>query len=109
MSYDVYFEKPRCSHCGREETTEAQENYTSNTSFMWDEAGAPIREMDGLPAYFVAPLFERAARHIRENMEHYEKQNPPNGWGDAEGTIKFLWRLAGHCAEHPETFIRIWR
>lgn len=41
------------------------------------------------------------------SCEDYEHLNPPNGWGDIGGAIRFLDDLMRALALHPDGIVRV--
>lgn len=89
-------------------------NYTSNVSPMWAKAlaaaGEDIRlsDTEGRLAADVLPLLIAAVSHMRENPDEYRAMNPPNGWGDYEGALRYLVGVAKACELHPKTTLHWW-
>ena len=40
--------------------------------------------------------------------ETYRALNPANGWGDYEGTLRFLQQLLAQCQAAPEGRVEVW-
>jgi hypothetical protein len=109
VSYDVSLE----IDTGAAEWTEVVEvgNCTSNVSGMWTEALGGVR----LAAFHLAPCSEvagplaDAVKRMEADPDTYRAMNPPNGWGNYEGALAYLRKLAEACAAHPKCRIRISR
>jgi hypothetical protein len=83
-------------------------NYTSNVSAMWCKAlGHPLGDLAEKNAGESLPALQRAVAAMEADPGSYEAMNPPNGWGNYEGTLDYLRRLRDACAEHPKATIRI--
>ena len=44
---------------------------------------------------------------MEADPETYRAMNPPNGWGDYEGALAYLRRLAEACATHSKCTINV--
>lgn len=84
-------------------------NYTYNVSPMYYEAlgGGGLRGLDGRPAAEVIPELERAIADMEARPEHYRTMNPPNGWGDYDGALRFLRNILRDAVECPATTVRV--
>jgi hypothetical protein len=80
--------------CGFEDDKDDSINMTSNVACMWRLAGADLAEMNGKPAGEVKVILATAVRNMLAEPEKYKAMNPENGWGDYEGCIDYLMRLA---------------
>jgi hypothetical protein len=63
-------------------------NYTYNVANMYQQAfslGSGINVIDGLLGYQAHDLILCAIKEMEDNFSDYEKLNPENGWGNAEG------------------------
>jgi hypothetical protein len=120
MSYDVYLEGPPeklncyCQDCGHKHEAEHREvffsrNHTSNTSGMWDGAGAQLRDWHGKRAGDVMDALGNAIADIEGRKEHYKTMEPSNGWGSVESTLEFLRAILGACRVDPDATMRISR
>lgn len=106
MSYDV---SVYLDGGGEDPVEVGWQNYTSNVSRIWDDAGAPLRDWDGKNAGEAEPLLRAAARRIRHDIARYREWNAPNGWGDADGAAAFLDRIADDCLAAPKGYLHIRR
>jgi len=104
MSYDIYLEatEPYAS------SVEIG-NITYNIAPMWVVAlgGAGIRRFEGAPGVEAAGPLSEGVERMRADPATYRAMNPPNGWGNYEGALEYLDRLARACALHPSHRIRI--
>ena len=66
-----------------------------------------IGVFEGAPCVEAAGPLADAVQRMRDNPEHYKAMNPPNGWGNYEGALEFLDRLAQMCVAHPSHRITI--
>lgn len=82
-------------------------NITSNVAPMWREAGIDFRAMDGAPAIQVAVALRPAVSAMAADPTTYRAMNPDNGWGDADGCLRFLRDLLEACEMHPNTVLRV--
>ena len=86
------------------------DNYTGNVYPMWIEAGVDeaLYESEGIEAASIIPILEDGIRDM-ENCPHtYIAMNPPNGWGDSVGALRFLRRLLTACKDDPLALISSW-
>lgn len=83
-------------------------NYTWNVSPMYTEAlGYTLSELDGEKAKSVVGELQQGYMRMLDNPQKYKKMNPPNGWGDYEGALKYLRDLIVACQENPDCKIDI--
>ncbi|HEY9367540.1 hypothetical protein [Streptomyces sp.] len=84
-------------------------NYTANVGVMWCDAlgGKLLREFDGAPCSEAAGPLAEGVKRMEANPDHFRAMNPPNGWGDYEGALRYLRDIAEACVEHPRCRIRI--
>lgn len=84
-------------------------NYTSNVFPMWVKAlgGVSLSEFHNAPCSEAAGPLAEAVKRMEADPAAYQAMNPPNGWGDYEGALTYLRRLAEACAKHPKCWIRI--
>ena len=85
-------------------------NYTGNVCPMWIEAGVyeALYESDGVEAAAIIPILEDGIRDMEANPVTYVAMNPPNGWGDSVGALRFLRRLLVACKNDPLALISSW-
>lgn len=85
-------------------------NYTSNVGPMWRDAlqGRLLREFHGSPCSEAAGPLAEAVKRMENEPERYKLMEPSNGWGDYDGALTYLRRLAEMCAEHPKCYIQIY-
>lgn len=83
-------------------------NYTSNVSGMWETAlGKPLREFRDAPCVEAAGVLAAGVQAMERDPEKYRAMNPPNGWGNYEGALECLRRLADACCEHPKAMVYV--
>lgn len=109
MSYNVYLE---IDTGGPEEDWPiAVEigNYTANVSPMWHKAlgGVSLRDFHLVNAREAAPKLAEAVKAMQADPDAYRAMNPPNGWGDYDGALRYLRDLAEACAKHPKCRILV--
>ena len=100
MSLDVYLQKMVKSDV-------YTDNITHNLNKMAGEAG--IYEALWRPdehglthAHQLIPILEEGLAKLRANPEHFEKFNPPNGWGNYVGLVTFVRDYLDACKCHPD-------
>ena len=82
-------------------------NYTSNCAPMWRHAGADLREFDEAPASEAAGPLAEAVKRMETDPDTYRAMNPPNGWGDYEGALAFLRKIAEAGGAHNKATVRV--
>lgn len=85
-------------------------NYTCNVYGMFDLAGVlPVIKSDGtMRAAAAIPILEKGLRRMQDRPGDYRALNPPNGWGDYEGAMRFLQGILDGCRQHPKALIGTW-
>lgn len=86
-------------------------NITHNLGKMADAAGIyqhlwrpeelGITQAKGL----IEPLTEGLAL-LRADPDRFKSHNPPNGWGDYDGLVRFVSEYLAACTEYPEATVR---
>lgn len=118
MGLDVYLNsdpvrvKCVCAECDHEHMRDQVEelywaNITHNLGAMAKEAG--IKDYLWVPddigiskaSQLIIPL-EHGLRRLEGDPEGFRKHNPPNGWGNYEGFVKFVRNYLEACKEYPE-------
>lgn len=109
MSYDVYLEIDTGAPEDDWPTAVEIGNYTSNVAPMWAHAlnGVRLRDFHHAPCSEAAGPLAEAVKRMEADPATYREMNPPNGWGDYEGALHYLRRLAEACATHPKCRIRV--
>lgn len=97
-------------------------NYTSNVNDMWTrcltaalDAASParregmyrLRDLDGRSCRDLAPLLAAAVAWGINHIDDLHALDPPNGWGDAEGAVTYLWDIQRMCEQNPDGRLRI--
>ena len=85
-------------------------NYTANVYPMWIEAGVDeaLYKSNEMEAATIIPILEDGIRNMESNPHTYIAMNPPNGWGDSVGALRFLRRLLAACKDDPLALINSW-
>jgi hypothetical protein len=118
MSYDISLEatsvEEECHHCdGTGRVTTSDEltwwNYTSNSAWMWREAGADLAEFEGKTAGECAPLLKSAIDALEADPERFRAGNPATGWGDYDSLLDALKELLRDFEANPEAIVRVSR
>lgn len=52
----------------------------------------------------IEPLRE-GLHKLKSNPEKYKAFNPPNGWGDYEGFVRFVSGYLDACYENPDAYV----
>lgn len=105
MSYDVHLLAPT----GGEPVEAYWANMTSNVAPMWRAAGCDLAAFDGASATALADNLVPAIAAMESNPETFKAMNPPNGWGDYDGCLRFLRELRDACRLYPATEVRVSR
>lgn len=72
-----------------------------------DETKMRLRDLAGARMGDIAPLLARAVEWGVEHIEELREDNPPNGWGNAEGAVTYLWDIQRMCEQHPDATLGI--
>lgn len=105
MSYDVYV---GCHSCGADLIRpHGHNNLTSNLAEMWNQAGAPLRDMGGMLASDAIPKLQRAIDNLKNYPEEYQRYTPSNGWGTYEQAVQFLESIRDACARDLEATLTV--
>ena len=109
MSYDVYMGIDTGGEWRA--TVFAVGNYTSNYSFVWNEAvrhgsdGAfeSLRAMDGVTGADAIPILERGSSYLwrPEVAARLRLRDPANGWGSFDGAREYFDKILAACRLHP--------
>lgn len=84
-------------------------NVTYNLREMLRAAGLPEwRALDGAPAVEAAGMLAKVAETLPADPARFKALDPPNGWGDYDGALRFVESFALGCALHPEARIGAW-
>ena len=114
MSYDV----DMCVDTGRDYPAEVHGcgNYTYNVSGMYHAVlrGPSTHEhgrshglysLHGVTGAEALPHLDDAIRDFEARREEMESMNPGNGWGNAEGALRFLRSIREGCERHPKAMV----
>lgn len=107
MSYDIGME----IDAGGEYPESVGEwyNYTYNVSPMFRLAfgGNGVNDLSGLTGEVAAPFLDEAIVYFHEHMDEMRDLNPSNGWGNAEGALRFLENLLTEARTHPKAVVAV--
>jgi hypothetical protein len=99
MSYDIWL---TIDTGGPEPATVADVgNMTSNVAPMWRLAGADLADFDGKTAGDCLDALRTAVGDMAAHPAKYEALNPPNGWGDQTGCLRYLMDVLATFELHP--------
>lgn len=125
MSFDVYLQKPMCTHCNHTPEADYEFNLTHNVNSIVDEclvAGGATEGKDGnrhasrswsrLAGWKGGELVEilaKAQAHAldKANEERLRATEPSNKWGTLESVQYCLGNLLAQCKEFPDSVIRV--
>ena len=79
-------------------------NYTYNVSKMWYDCYKKkgIRKHYGLTGKQAMPVLKKLHWHMIKHNEKLREYNPPNGWGDFDGALKFVSDLIIASVNNPD-------
>ena len=89
-------------------------NITHNLTRMADEAGLynvlwrPEEQGITKAAELIGPLRDGLDR-LKASPEHFKQFNPPNGWGDYHGLVRFVEKYLKACIENPDAIVEVSR
>lgn len=89
------------------ETNVFTANITHNLNKMAEEAGiykALWRpdEIGISTAKELIPILEKGLADLKADPERFKKFNPPNGWGDYDGLVRFVEQYLTACKENHD-------
>lgn len=89
-------------------------NITHNLGKMADEAGIyeALWRPDEIGIAKASELVEpltAGLEKMKADPEHYEKFNPPNGWGSYEGLVDFVETYLEACKANPDANVEVIR
>lgn len=85
------------------------DSHTYNLSPMWRLAGVfqqSSSELDGMAAHELGIRASRGLLRAVARPDVFRHLNPDNGWGDYEGFVHVVTRLAVACADNPTAIVR---
>ena len=96
----------RCDHC---KTAFYSGNATHNLRPMWAAAGCEDQfyEWEGRKADEALPFLRAGVAAMEADPDKFRALNPPNGLGDYDGALEWLWRAVAACVKHPNAVIHI--
>lgn len=93
-------------------------NYTSNVAPIWarclsavagTEEEIRLADFEGRPCGTITGHLAAAVEWGVEHIDELCELNPPNGWGNAEGAVTYLWDIQRMCERHPDGRLAFWR
>lgn len=60
-----------------------------------------LRDLAGKECAAIMPLLRAAVEWGVEHIDVLHEFDPPNGWGDADGAVTYLWDIQRACEQHP--------
>lgn len=89
-------------------------NITHNLGKMADEAGLyrylwRPEEVDVKHARDLIPRLTNGLELLRSDPQRFKKLNPPNGWGDYDGLVRFTEQYLAACKDHPDARVSVSR
>jgi len=118
MSLDVtlFYRKPACEHCGREEETTSvyRANITHNLNKMAEAAGIYKHlwrpEEIGITkaSELIEPLMVGLAL-LKSDPKRFKKFDAPNGWGLYVHFVPFVEKYLRACEENPDAAVEAYR
>lgn len=105
MSYDIYVAVETGAGEWMEEYVG---NYTYNVGPMFKKAlGIRLAELHDVPCLEAIHMLRTAIADMEDNPEEYKEMDPPNGWGDYAGAVKYLNDIKQACARHPKAVVKV--
>jgi hypothetical protein len=125
MSLDVYLEKDPvkrvcvCAQCEHHHSTNyCEEVYSANITHNMSRMATEARICDALwrpeevgitkAAQLIEPLRAGLA-DLKARPDYFQKFNPPNGWGDYAGLVRFVENYLAAAEANPTTNVKAWR
>ena len=107
MSLDVWLEEIKPCEV-------FQANITHNLTAMADEAAIykhlwRPEEIGITKARELIEPLTKGLEVLKADPERFKEFNPPNGWGDYEGLVRFVEKYLAACLENPNATIGISR
>lgn len=114
MSWDFYITSKPCPTCGHSEESYESDvkynnNYTSNMYPMMKEAGFDWSEMEGKTGKEALEWLAQLIGELEVKPSKFKDMNPSNGWGNYDGFLHYLRRMAEWCEKRPDGFVHISR
>ena len=106
MSYDVHLEADLGA--GFIRVGYLDSNMTWNIAPIVQRAcGTSPSQWDGMTAGDVAKIAATVAGEIERDPATYEALNPANGWGSADGCLKWMREICDACRTAPNAIFRV--
>lgn len=108
MSWNAYFRRPTCEHCGVQ--PEASDwNYTFNVTPMvtaaLDEVDSPTpsywKQLNGMTGAEGAVFLSTIVERLEADPPRFRKMNPANNWGDYDGLLAVLREMRDESKAYP--------
>lgn len=102
MSWHLWIESP--TETVPDEYAEPVDGHTYNLSPMWRLASVfseGSRDLDGMPVRVVAARARAGLMQALTYPKAFQALNPENGWGDYDGFVQVLTKLAIACEMAP--------
>jgi len=103
MSWGIELETPQG------DVLEVFDGHTYNLTPMWRLARVVEErssELDGIAAHEAGIRASRGLLRAVTRPDVFRHLNPENGWGDFDGFVAMLTRLAIACADNPTALVR---
>ena len=90
-------------------------NITHNLNRMAGHAGNLYEalwrpeDIDATVANDLIPYLEEGLSLLKNDPEKYREYNPPNGWGDYNGLVRFTTNYLKACREYPKAEVYVSR
>jgi hypothetical protein len=89
-------------------------NITHNLGKMANAAGLHIplwrpEKLNITKASELVPLLEKGLETLRADPEAFKEHNPPNGWGNYEGLVRFVSDYLEACKANPNCTVWVSR
>lgn len=109
MSLDFYLDLLVATGAKPMRQTVYMGNYTHNVRRMWELVGVyeALYKSDGATARDLIPVFKEGCKTMRRRIAECRSMNPSNGWGDADGALRFLGKTTAACLRYPNAKVGI--
>lgn len=57
----------------------------------------------------ISELLDEAFNILLADPEKFKQYNPPNGWGDYDGLVNFVYRYRNACWDNPDAELSVCR
>lgn len=116
MSLDVTLVEPRPTDVYSSNITHNLAKMAQEVKFEWDNATYTLYSVLWHPdslgftkAKDISELLDVGWNELLANPERFKEYNPPNGWGNYDNLVKFVYEYRNACWDNPDAQIGISR